>query len=68
MKTKLQVNNVLILTEFYKISYILSCLANNALAQVSLRLDDKSTKPFITAKKIFNMLTAAFGNLNKLKN
>lgn len=51
MKTKLQVNNVLILTEFYKIFYILSCLANNTLAQVSSRLDDKSTKPFITAKK-----------------
>ena len=51
MKTKLRVNDVLMPTEFYKTSYIESRLADNALAQVSPRLDDESKRPFTTAKE-----------------
>lgn len=67
MKTKLQVNNILMLTKFYKISYIENCLANNALTQMSLRFNNKSTKPFIMIKEMFDVLTAGFNNSNKLE-
>ena len=54
-------------TEFYKIFYIESRLADNALAQVSPRLDDESTRPFTTAREMFDVLTAGFGNPNELE-
>ena len=48
-----------------KLAYIQSLTADNVFAQLKSRLGPKVTKPFKTASKMFNMLTAAFGNPNK---
>ena len=61
----LHANGTYMPTEFLKMSYIQGLVADNALAQISSRLDDDATRPFTTAKEMPDVLTASFGNINK---
>ena len=61
---KLRANEAYMPNKFLKISYIVSLVADNALAQLRARLKDKATQLFTTAKKLLEVLTVAFENVN----
>ena len=65
MKNKLQANEAHIPTGFLKKSYMQSRVADNALAQLSTYLEEEATRLFATAKEMFNVLTASFGDTNQ---
>ena len=51
--------------KFLKISYIVSFVADNALAQLRAQLEENAKRPFTTAKELLEVLTVAFGNFNR---
>ena len=51
-------------TKTLKKSYVQSCIADHALAQLSIRLEKKTTQHFATVKEMFNVSTAAFRDAN----
>lgn len=61
----MRANEVYMPTESLKISYVQSLVADNALAQLSARLQEDAMRPFATAKIMFDVLTAGFGNPNR---
>lgn len=65
MKNKLKIKDSYMLIKFFKMSYIQSLVANNALAQISIQISDDTIQLFTTAKKILDMLTAGFSNPNE---
>lgn len=65
MQNKLRANKFDMLTKFLKKLYVQSRVADNALAQISLKLKNNTARLFKTAKKILDMLIAAFGNKNQ---
>lgn len=67
VKNKLRANKSYMPTEFYKMSYIQSLVANNALVQISTQIGDNAMWSFTTVKEMFDVLTARFNNLNEKK-
>ena len=65
MRNKLQANGAHMPTEALKKSYVQSRVADNALAQLSTRLEEETTRLFATVKEMFDVLTAAFGDTNR---
>lgn len=65
MKNKLRAKDSYMPTEFLKMLYVQSRVADNPLAQISTRLDEDAARPFTTAKEMLVVLTAAFGNKNR---
>ena len=53
------------LTKALKLAYMQSFIVNNTFAQIKSRLGPKATILFVNASKIFEELTAAFGNVNQ---
>ena len=68
MKNTLQANRAHMPTKTTKKFYVQSCIADNALVQLSMRFEKEATRPFLTVKKMFNMLTAAFSDTNWKRN
>ena len=68
MRNKLQANEAHMPTKSLKKSYVQSRVADNALAQLSTRLEKEATQSFATAKKMFDVLTASFGDTNRKRN
>ena len=64
MRNKLQANGTHMPTEALKKSYVQSRVADNALAQLSTQLEEDTTRPFETSKKMFDVLMAVFGDTN----
>ena len=64
MFNKISANVLTMPMETLKLAYIQSFIADNAFAQLKLRLRS-ATKSFRMASKMLNVLTAAFGNANK---
>ena len=56
------------LTKALKKFYLQSRVADNALAQLSTCLEKEATQPFASAKEMFKVLTAAFGDTNRKRN
>ena len=67
MKNKLRANDSYMPIKFFKMLYIQSFMAGNALVQISTRIGKHATKPFTNFKKMLEVLTAGFDNLNEKK-
>lgn len=65
IQNKVQTNESYMPTKFLKKSYMQSHIADNALAQISIQLENNAAQLFKIAKKMLDMLTAAFGNKNQ---
>ena len=65
MRNKLQANKAHMLTKTLKKSYMQNRVADNTLAQLSTCLKKEATQLFASAKKMFEILTAAFGDTNR---
>ena len=65
MTSKMSINKLTMPTEAFKQDYILSRVADKAFAQLKLRLHADATRPFTTVDKMFEVLTATFGNANE---
>ena len=64
MLNKMSANKSTMPIETLKLAYIQSFTADNAFAQLKPKLHS-ATKLFRMANKIFEVLMAAFGNINK---
>ena len=64
MRNKLQANRAHMPTEALKKSYVQSRMVDNALAQLSTRLEEDTMRPFKTFKEIFDVLTVVFRDTN----
>ena len=62
---KLRANEAYMPNKFLKISYIVSLVADKALAQLRAQLEENATRSFTTAKELLEVLTVAFGNVNR---
>ena len=65
MQNKLHANKAYMPIEFFKMPYIQSRMADNALVQISTWLENNATWLFKTAKKMLEVLTAVFANKNQ---
>ena len=64
MLSKMSINASTMPTKAAKHGYVRSQTSGHALAQLKPRLRPNSTNSFMTADKMFEVLTAAFGNAN----
>ena len=62
MLNKISTNKLTMLTKALKLAYIQSLMADNAFAQIKPKLGFNAIKLFAIASKMFEVLTAAFGN------
>ena len=65
MLSKMLINASTMPTKAAKRGYVQSCVGGYALAKLKPRLRPNATNPFVSADKMFEVLTAAFGNANQ---
>lgn len=64
MQNKLHANKFYMPTMFFKMLYVQSYVADNALAQINTQLGEDTVRAFKTTEKILNMLMTVFDNKN----
>ena len=65
MLSKMLINALTMPTKAAKHGYVQSRVGGHALAQLKPKLKPNSTNPFVSSNKMFEVLTAAFGNANQ---
>ena len=65
MRNKMTANEKMMPTKILKKAYVQNRVSGNTLTQLESRLRKNNTWPFATANKMFDILTSAFGDLNR---